>query len=774
MKTFNRKILPLFLSLLTMGLLLTAAFAATSDKLVLTTYPDTGAVTVKENASTHFIVVADVVDANDKDVTDQYDISHLWTLNDKTVSTKEYYEFPANAEYDDYVLVCTVTAVHKTNRTKITKYATWYPATENVQNISLAVSENLTHLNFMDTTTQSGTSVYEEICELLEIRTISDISKYTVNFIPNTSAVAEYNGPETCNLAELDEVYLSINSTGKWVTQYTIIKDKAEVMTGRLTIDVEDYVGVDAYYSATPGSNVVIDTDIFYDLWNELAAANTTLTSVQITSYSGLTGALYYDYSQSDKSHTNARNLTMYDDPTGNQKSIEDLTFVPSKSGNKYPSGTVIVSFTANGTGRYNRATSISGNIVICYVDTQPAVISYECVGTNILLERTDFDEVYRSVTGSKVKNPAYSVRFLDLPEYGTIYRGFATDGYGIYDSTELTEKNRSILTFYSNATGEGSLDNVAYVPMTHGNRTDSATYVVYSGTKILYVGKIQFTTRELVLTFTTSGPLTFSSKDFYTGNTPLINAPYITFGTPSSGTLYKDYAFGTKVQPKDYFSYSTTYGIELLDNVTFVPKDGFAGTVEIPFTASSLVGGSIPGKIRIYVVGDVFEDVDPNSWAAPYINRLYASGIIKGTSATTFSPSNNMKYGEALKMILIAAGHTTGLSETGGTHWASNYLNLAYQKGIVSTKNIDLNMVIDRNTVAEIAAKALGLGKATGINSGIVGPVDSSNGYVYALYNAGILNGSFINGSNYFQGSNPITRAEVAKIICTINDYQK
>ena len=118
MKTFNRKILPLFLSLLTMGLLLTAAFAATSDKLVLTTYPDTGAVTVKENASTHFIVVADVVDANDKDVTDQYDISHLWTLNDKTVSTKEYYEFPANAEYDDYVLVCTVTAVHKTNRTK--------------------------------------------------------------------------------------------------------------------------------------------------------------------------------------------------------------------------------------------------------------------------------------------------------------------------------------------------------------------------------------------------------------------------------------------------------------------------------------------------------------------------------------------------------------------------------------------------------------------------------------------------------------------------------
>ena len=130
------------------------------------------------------------------------------------------------------------------------------------------------------------------------------------------------------------------------------------------------------------------------------------------------------------------------------------------------------------------------------------------------------------------------------------------------------------------------------------------------------------------------------------------------------------------------------------------------------------------------------------------------------------------MKYGEALKMILIAAGYPKQ-SETGGTHWASNYLDLAYQRGIVSSKNIDLNATVDRNTIAEIAAKALGLAKATYINAGIVGPVDSSNGYVYALYNAGILNGSFINGSNYFQGSNPITRAEIAKIICAINDYK-
>ena len=773
MKNLNRKLLPLFLSLLTMGLLLTAAFAANTDTLVLTTYPDAGAVTLNENSATPFIVIADVLDANENDVTDQYDIAFQWTLNDEIVSTKEYYSFPVSENQDEYILVCTVTAVHKVDKTRKTAYATWYPATNNVQNISLTIAENLEEFNFMDTTTQSGTSVYEELCELLEIKSASDLGKYTVTFIPNTSYVAEYNGPETCKLNELEDIYLTVNATGKWVTQYTIMKDSAAVMTGRLTIDVESYVGVDAYYSATPGSSVTIDADIFSDLWDEMADEDATLTSVQITSYSGLTGTLCYDHTGSEKNHTNARNLLMYASPSSTQKAIKDLTFVPTKSGSKYPTGTVIISFQANGMDLNRRTVSISGNIVICYTNTQPSVITYDCIGTSISLNEIDFDAVYRSVTGSTTKNPIYSVRFLDLPEHGALYRGYTVDGYGIYDSTKITEKNRSILTFYSNATGEGSLNNVAYVPSVRGNITDSATYVVYSGTKILYVGTIQFTSRELVLTFTTSGPLSFSSKDFYTSNSPLINAPYVMFGTPSSGKLYKDQDAGVLVQSTDYFSYNATYGIQLLDSVTFVPRDGFVGTVEIPFSANSLVGGTIPGKIRIYVVGHVFDDVDPNNWAAPYINRLYASGIIKGTSATTFSPNSNMKYGEALKMILIAAGYPKQ-SETGGTHWASNYLNLAYQKGIVSTKNIDLNAVIDRTTVAEIAAKALGLGKASGVTSGIVGPVDSTNGYVYALYNAGILNGSFINGANYFQGGNPITRAEVAKIICTINDYKK
>ncbi len=771
MKHLTRHLLPLVLALVTMGVLLTSALAAQTDRLILTTYPDAGAMSSTDKTST-FVVIADIVSATNTDVTEQYDIFYSWFLNDEPVSDKSYYTLPSQMGDEEYILECSVWAVHKTDGTQKTADVAWYLATENVKNISLTVTQNLGNYYFDDSTTESGTSVLDEICELLDISSSADLRQYEVSFIPNSSYVATFNGESTCALTDLDEAYLSLHATGKWVTQYTVTKNKFEVLTGLLTIDVAPYVGLDAFYSATPGDSAVIDADVFYDFW-ENNSTLATLDSIRITSVSGLSGTLCYDHDDKEKIHTFANGLTMYTDPTNRQSSIEDLTFFPSKTGGKYPTGSVTVSFLANGTDNNKKSVSLAGNIVILYTNAEPSTLSYDCTGTYILLNSDDFDAIYRTVTNTTTKNPSYTVRFLDLPAYGTLYRGYSDANYGTFGSTALTDQNRAVLSFSSNGTGESSLDNLAYVPLMHSNKGDSARYVVYANNKPLYVGTIQFTSRELVITYTTSADtLTFSSSDFFTSNSPLIHAQYLMFGNPSSGTLYKDYENGTRVQSRDYFSYNTMNNVNLLDNVTFVPKEGFLGTVEIPFTGHSLVGGSISGKVRIYVVRHVFEDVDPNNWAAPYINRLYATGIISGTSATTFSPNNEMKYGEALKMILIAAGYPKQ-SETGGTHWASNYLNLAYQNGIVATKNIDLNAKVDRNTIAEIAAKALGLNRASSVNSGIVGPSDSDNGYVFALYNAGILNGTFINGHNYFEGSKNIERDEVAKIICAINDYQ-
>ena len=778
MKHLTRKLLLLVLTLATMGVLLTTALAAKTDKLTVIPVPEkTGDIVIDEESDRTFFVIAKVYDAQGNDVTDDYNRTFEWRLDDVKSSSVNWYELPEDLPYSEYTLTCTVTATHKTDRTTKEETITWNISFENVQNISLTISENLGEYYFTDDDTYSGTSVYDEIVDRLNPKNTDDLRKYVVTIVPYSSSAATFDGKKICALHELDDAHLSISSAGTWTAIYYVTLNNAEVLSGIITIEIERYVSMDAFYTALPGENVVIDADLFLKSWANEIGNYATFESVSITGCSGLSGTLCYNHSATEKTHTTVLGQSMYASPTKTQKGIEDLTFVPTKTSNKYPTGTLTISFVAKGKDAQGKSISYSGSVLIFYNETKPDTISYNATGTHVTFNSDDFDKVYRTVTGTTTKKPIYTIRFVTLPTYGTIYCGYSAANLGVYGSTALTSKNFSRFTFSSVSTGDTSLDSLAYVPTVHSPTGDSATYIVYSGTKILYVGTINFTSREFVVTYTMSTPtLNFSTTSFYTANSPLLNAQYISFGVPSSGVLYKDFVGGTRVQSYDYFSYTASYGVNLLDSVIFAPAENFLGEVVIPFSAQDFLGGYTTGKVRIYVVRDVFADVDPNNWAAPYINRLYATGIVKGTSngsTLTFSPENNMKYGEALKMILIAAGYQPQ-NETGGTHWASGYLNLAFQKGIVASKNINLDAAVDRNTVAEIAAKALGMEAASSVNPGLIGPVDSTSGYVYALYNAGILNGSFVGGYNYFLGTNYITRAEVAKIICAINDYKK
>ena len=77
----------------------------------------------------------------------------------------------------------------------------------------------------------------------------------------------------------------------------------------------------------------------------------------------------------------------------------------------------------------------------------------------------------------------------------------------------------------------------------------------------------------------------------------------------------------------------------------------------------------------------------------------------------------------------------------------------------------------MDRNTIASIAAKALKLSPVTNITSPFV---DSNDGYVLALYQAGIVEGTTNGGRAYYYGTSTIKRGEICAIICRINDYNQ
>ena len=670
-----------------------------------------------------------------------------------------------------------------------TAAATVTVTVKNTANVSVTVSQNQGNFYFTDNTTQEGTSIYDQIVTALGYNYNSSYyNNYYVTVSGSNSTVGTLYGTSYTRipLSSLGSVYLYVNNTtGTWTGSYKVealtgTNTYTEVLSGSITINVQPYTGTGIIYSATLGEEVALRVSDFENFWSEFTSGRGTLTSVTINSVStGTVGGTLCYHTAGERNHSSAANQTFYVSPrTSTQRDLSNLTFFPGSTSNRYRTGTVTISFTATGTNysttSYNSSynTSASGTITILYTNGAVEAINYAATSSYTVLDADDFNAVYRQATATTTTSPTYTVRFLDVPTYGTLYANYSVNSRtGAITGTEITSRNVNTLSFSNRTTGTNSLEKVAYVPGYRGVG-DSVRYAVYSGNTLVYVGTVNFGVGTLSVTYACGAAgVTFKATDFFSTSSSLLTSQYITFGTPSSGTLYK--SGSVRVTTSDRFGYtaSAAAGVQSISTVTYVPVSGYNGVVEIPFTSVSYTGGTISGTVKITVTTKTFTDVPATHWAYSYINRLVGEGVVDGVTPTTYAPSSNVKYGEALKMILIAAGYPAQTEGT-GANWASNYLALAYRNGIVSSTSGDLNAAVDRNTIASITAKALKISQASSINRGIIGPTDSRDGYVYALYNVGILNGTTTNGVNRFNGSSSLTRAELAAIVCRVSDY--
>lgn len=160
------------------------------------------------------------------------------------------------------------------------------------------------------------------------------------------------------------------------------------------------------------------------------------------------------------------------------------------------------------------------------------------------------------------------------------------------------------------------------------------------------------------------------------------------------------------------------------------------------------------------------FSDVAETDWYYTVVTQLAESGTIDGYPDGTFRPQNTVTTGQALKMILLAAGYAE--PERTGTHWARGYLDLAIEEGFVTRfKEItDLDVPISRELVAQIAARAIGLQRPDTLVSPFT---DSDNDEVVALSAVGIV-GGYKDGT--FKPQKSLTRAELSAITARILDY--
>ena len=101
------------------------------------------------------------------------------------------------------------------------------------------------------------------------------------------------------------------------------------------------------------------------------------------------------------------------------------------------------------------------------------------------------------------------------------------------------------------------------------------------------------------------------------------------------------------------------------------------------------------------------FSDVAADHWASGYINMATNMGIINGMGDGTFAPSSPVTYEQAIKMIVVALGYEPMAAEKGG--YPTGYLVVAQSTGI--TKGIKAPAQADpavRSLIAELVCKAL------------------------------------------------------------------
>ena len=200
-------------------------------------------------------------------------------------------------------------------------------------------------------------------------------------------------------------------------------------------------------------------------------------------------------------------------------------------------------------------------------------------------------------------------------------------------------------------------------------------------------------------------------------------------------------------------------------DAVTYCDGDLYISSPTPQVTTRDYSNGSTtanPSSPDYQDASEVFSDLYSNQWYFSYVNDLYNEGIINGYEDSTFRPERTVTTGEALKMILLAAGYAEPEQVT--SHWASGYHYLALDEEILERGDItDLDVPISRSMMAKIAANALQLERVYDIDVF----TDTADLYASILADHGIIEG-YEDGT--FRPDRSLTRAELSTIVWRMN----
>ena len=175
------------------------------------------------------------------------------------------------------------------------------------------------------------------------------------------------------------------------------------------------------------------------------------------------------------------------------------------------------------------------------------------------------------------------------------------------------------------------------------------------------------------------------------------------------------------------------------------------------------------------------FTDVPGDRWSYPYIKQLYDAGVVSGTSATTFEPTANVTRAQFVTMIAGLAGadvsgYASGpFDDVQAGSWYAPYVNWAAASGIVSGTSATTFEPAAEISRQDMAVMLYNYAQQAGVQlkQTTVTPFTDEGSIaayalpaVQALHSAGVISG-MPDGS--FQPQATTTREQACVVLCAL-----
>lgn len=550
--------------------------------------------------------------------------------------------------------------------------------------------------------------------------------------------------------------------------------------SGTVTINVNKAGGqsapADIYYTAFQGGSVTFRASDFSSA--SLRTIGEPLSHVRFSLPSSSEGTLFYNYRGFNDYDSAVISTTDY--YQSGTPALSGVAFVPATTA----SGQTAITYTGYGT----RGSTFTGTIYVGEkagsTQTGSSGPLYSVtVGAAVALNANSFNNDCVAATGADLSY----IRFSSLP--------LSTQGVLYYDYRPSISSNTKASTYtsYYRAGSFGAaniIDKISFLANRDYVGLVTIPYVGYNTNNDSFNGEvtIQVTPNTITYTGTTASPIRVNSSQVRaTLNSLMSHEPsYIVFTTlpaAASGRLYTDYnGYGTGTQLKTGVKYYIS-GTPNIDQISFVPKARYTGDATALYTAYSATGEQVSGQLVFRIStpsgSSHFNDLYSYTWAAPSVDYLYQNDVVKGITATSYGPSQQILRRDFILMLYRAFNFSggnaakPGFADVPANSYYAQAVSAAKRMGIVQGDGVNFmpaSQITRQDAMVMVKNALTAAGKAPASASATVldgfpdgGQVSSyARDAVSTLVQMGAVNGS----NGYLNPRSPITRAEAAVIL--------